>query len=309
MSKVAVDGGVADALPLAEPTITRGGPGFRMVIPGSSVKGVLRSHAERIARTVTGQTVPPGFLEQMKAIGLPGVGDLFGLAGDDSDTENRGRRGVLTINEVATTQPVKAKLWRSVCTAAAEPTAEDPATSENKSAQEMTKLANAVDTFNQNHPGLWLDVVMRNSIDRWTGGTALHRLFSTVETHADWDPIVVDIDLGRLRRINGNSPERIDAALALVLFVLIDASDGWLAIGYATTRGLGSFDVDRAAITFTGTVTVSDDDHAANLIKHGNLAEVLSDAALLEDIGQQWQKVLKVGAIEPTADDLTGAGL
>lgn len=305
MSKVAVEGGVADAEPLTEWERGDATDAVRLVIPGSSIKGVLRTHAERIARTLTGREVPSTFLQQMKAAGLPGVGDLFGLAADDNDSANVGRRGVLTVQEVCSTVGVNSAHWQSVREAAAEPLAGE--SHSNESTRNLSELAKAVDDFNSRYagdpadpPGIWLDVVMRNSIDRWTGGTAQGRLYSTVEPHATWEPIRIDVDVDRLRRLNRENPAGIDAALALLLFELIDACAGWLAIGYATTRGLGSFTVDAEEIRFTGDIAAAATDHAQALVEHETLAQLLTDTALLEAMSACWTSHLSAAIPTPT---------
>lgn len=75
--KSGVEGEGVDSLPLVG---TVGGGEVAAVLPGSSVKGALRSHAERIARTLQGPPppAPAGFLDQLA---VPVVEDLFGSAG------------------------------------------------------------------------------------------------------------------------------------------------------------------------------------------------------------------------------------
>ncbi|MFT4127490.1 MAG: RAMP superfamily CRISPR-associated protein [Gordonia sp. (in: high G+C Gram-positive bacteria)] len=289
MSKVELDGGVADARPL----VADHDNAVRMVIPGSSIKGVIRSHAERIARTAAGADAPAvPFLEQMKATGLAGIADLFGLASDDNDTESRGRRGAVTVHEVSTEVAVRAEKWRKVAIAATKTNVEA------SKDEDMQALAQAITSFNQsaNATGgdafLHLDVVMRNSIDRWTGGTADGRLFSTIEAHATWKPIVLDLDVTRLRVLNKKNPGIVDASLALLLFLLIDACAGWLAVGYATTRGLGSFTAAPSAVTFEASdITDRNTDHVTALVGK-NLGQILADEALLASLTEIWNEAV-----------------
>lgn len=305
MSKVELDGGVADSRPLTDAADSQ----VRMLIPGSSVKGVFRSHAERIARTAAGFDVPSAFAEQVKAGGVSAVGDLFGLAGDEQDEAQPGRRGVLTVHEVRSSVAVPAADWERICLAAESvgPTLpEDRHSTQRGAASQanMRALAREVDAFNDNHhaAGLWLDVVMRNSLDRWTGGAATGRLFSTVEAHARWDDIVLDLDVARLRRLARKNPQQIDAAIALLLFVVIDACEGWLALGHSTTRGLGAFTADPATVTFTAADSLdADDDNVSALLTHQTLAAILAEPILLEDLSRSWQAV--IAAAQATHDN------
>lgn len=280
MSKVELDGAAADAQPLVEPD----GSNARVVIPGSSVKGVLRSHAERIARTAAGidpGAIPEAFLDQMKADGLVGVDDLFGLASDESDDTERGRRGVVTVHEVRSAIAVPTSLWDKVRRAAG--------------SDDIRKLTDAVDNFNakSKDTSFWLDVVTRNAIDRWTGGTADGRLYTTIEPHSRWEDMVLDINVRRLRSLNASTADRVDAALVLLLFVLIDACAGWLALGYGTTRGLGSFTVDPEQVTFVATeIDESESDHVADLLAAGTLSALLSDKELMRNLTVAWQAAI-----------------
>jgi CRISPR/Cas system CSM-associated protein Csm3 (group 7 of RAMP superfamily) len=182
-----------------------------LLLPGSSVKGVLRSHAERIVRTVMAAGLPDDWLGQVNDPGLGPVTALFGTAGDhrarddtaaaDGGAARRGRRGALSVHDC-------------LGTAAAE------------------------------------RVVTHVAVDRWTGGAAENLLFSVQEpTAADWQPMRMTLDAGR-----AGSPGDQDGgqALALLLLVLRDLSDGWLALGFGGTRGRGSVRVSRVAFTGEG---------------------------------------------------------
>jgi hypothetical protein len=93
-------------------------------------------------------------------------------------------------------------------------------------------------------------VITHVAIDRWTGGAAENLLFSVQEpVSADWQPIRMSLDVGR-----AGSPADEDGgqALALLLLVLRDLADGWLALGFGGTRGRGSVRVSRVAFTGDG---------------------------------------------------------
>jgi len=182
----------------------------RLLLPGSSVKGVLRTHAERITRTILGHAeLPEDWLDQVSDPRLGPVGTLFGLARpkteeDEDVTEAstpEGRRGALSVHD---------------CHAS--------------SSTERT--------------------VTHVAIDRWTGGAAENLLFSVREPEtADWQPITLTLDTGRVSR---SSEAEASKALALLLLVLRDLADGWLALGFGGTRGRGAITVSQVSFTGSG---------------------------------------------------------
>jgi hypothetical protein len=86
------------------------------------------------------------------------------------------------------------------------------------------------------------------AVDRWTGGAAENMLFHVQEpAAANWDPIRMSLDTGRLNDFAGDLGGKV---LALFLLVLRDLADGWLSMGFGGTRGRGTISVSQ--ITFTG---------------------------------------------------------
>lgn len=232
-SAVEVPGGHPDSVPLVTADVEDAKSVVRLTLPGTSVKGVLRSRAEWIARTVTGRGVATGtpFLDQMCADDLPGVVDLFGSAAQSPGGRQRGRRGALRVHEVVSTTAIPTGTW-SAMVAAGE--------ADSGMAAAVEKLNDAV-----RDGGLWFDLVTRNAIDRWSGGTADGVLYTALEpygTRADsWRPMVLDLDVEGLG-------ERTSAAFALVLFVLSDLVRGEVPFGSGVTRGSGSVTVDSGSI-------------------------------------------------------------
>ncbi|MDR0959180.1 MAG: RAMP superfamily CRISPR-associated protein [Propionibacteriaceae bacterium] len=232
-----------------------GGMGRRLVIPGSSLKGTLRSRAEFIGRVVTEAEVPDRFLKQMReSTKLPGVLGLFGSAGDHTHDDG-GRKGALSVFDVATDAVIPETLWGKVVTAGRRGQKEEGDNTARN--EESTKFAKAVDDLNdwakKAKAGLWFDFVTRNSIDRWTGGVADGMLYSSLEPYATdkeaWRSIIVEIDFDRLRSAHNASDvdqaHNTDPKTALTLFALVlrDLVDGWVPLGFGTTRGLGSIEV------------------------------------------------------------------
>ena len=204
-----------DTVPLR--TVAPGKDGAaRLLLPGSSIKGVIRSHAERITRTLQNiDELPEQWLDQVNDRRLGVVRVLFGTAGDHSadresteerpaaedGTRDRGRRGALSVHDCLGT-----------------------ATAER--------------------------VVTHVAIDRWTGGAAENLLFSVQEpAEAVWDPIRMSLEVGRAGEPDGDDAAQ---ALALLLLVLRDLADGWLAFGFGGTRGRGSIKVSQIAFSGNG---------------------------------------------------------
>jgi CRISPR/Cas system CSM-associated protein Csm3 (group 7 of RAMP superfamily) len=199
-----------DTVPLRVTNFTQNGPA-RLLLPGASIKGVLRSHAERIMRTLLGIPPEPGkWLDQVNDDRLAPVGVLFGAAGDHSARTGRGnsgkpgRRGALSVNDCHGTVTA------------------DP-------------------------------VITHVAVDRWTGGAAENLLFSVQEpADANWEPIRLSLDT---RWASGGAAGADSGrAVALLLLVLRDLADGWLALGFGGTRGRGAIQVSRVMFSGPGLV-------------------------------------------------------
>ncbi len=87
MSRSGIDGMLVDMLPLVTST------GGRMVpvIPGSSIKGVLRSHAERIWRTIAGKDAPEIDGEDASENDREDAPEIDGEDASENDRENRSK--------------------------------------------------------------------------------------------------------------------------------------------------------------------------------------------------------------------------
>jgi CRISPR/Cas system CSM-associated protein Csm3 (group 7 of RAMP superfamily) len=150
----------ADAVPLLTPSAT--GTGLVPVLPGSSVRGVLRAAAEAVLRTVL-YLDPPA--EDSVSAGeftgwAPSFEPLFGSVE---------RAGALAVPDVgALVDPVDPAAWRHYLRTGT------PAAS-------------------------WQHERTHVALDRWTGGAADQRLFTVQETtDVRWAPIVLELDPVRL---------------------------------------------------------------------------------------------------------------
>lgn len=267
-----------------------------LVIPGTSIKGILRSHAERIVRTLTGADVtdsdPIEQLEQSAA--LPGIGELFGAAADLADGRS-GRRGLLSVGETTAALDIPVTTWRAVRAASAQ------AATRTGRDQRRRAFTDAVRTLNEAAApsGVWFDIAARTAIDRWTGSASDGLLFTALEPHAypdavAWSPIELDLDL---TRDPAHRAEVAEALLALILMLARDLAEGWIPIGFATTRGLGAIRADPAAITITvDTAPDQQVSEAITALHNRTLHDILATPALAEPLDRAWGVLTTSGA-------------
>lgn len=190
------------------------------VLPGSSIKGVLRSRAERIMSTVLGCETAPAAPE---AAYLP-IYWLFGAGRQDQlvDGQHLGRGALIFEDCVATAPHVSTEKW-----------------------EELVQVKQRGDT--DEHEPSW--TVLQNSaladwhvmthvaIDRWTGAAADGLLFADLEPRGvDWQEIGISIRGGLPA---GQTERHVLAGWALLALVLGEFAQGTLAFGHGTTRGLG----------------------------------------------------------------------
>ncbi|KAF0208380.1 MAG: hypothetical protein FD171_863 [Actinobacteria bacterium] len=201
--------------------------GVALVVPGSSVKGVLRANAERIVRTVMAsgaQKAEKG--DEFRAqIDVPLVSELFGATGEGAeDAEWMPGLGAVGIDDAYAHHRADAGDWAKIEAAATD-------------ADVLEGLRTA---------GLEKSTVAYHvAVDRWTGSAADRQLFTTVEPFAiEYEPLRISIDLDRL------SEDSAPAGLGLLLLALRDLARGSLPLGFGGNRGLGEIAVD--AIRFEG---------------------------------------------------------
>ncbi|WP_250282163.1 RAMP superfamily CRISPR-associated protein [Frankia sp. CiP1_Cm_nod2] len=314
MVRSAVDGLSIDALPLVSGI---GCDEVALVLPGSSIKGALRSHAERIERTARARDaahpldVPAGpqrsarFREQLDdlaavnalfgsagtAVGGDGYGDGSEDSSGDAGGDGRGTRatrgvGALGADDCYSEQAIPADLWRALngahVTGLSKPSDSGPTRSWDKArAQVPPKVRERLRE-------LGMDQADHVAIDRWTGGAADKRLYSTLEPHhVTWQDLLLTVDLRRLNRFDtapagsgdpagsgnqagtagesagsgtkrgndagsggqGNGGGLARPALALLLLVLRDLRAGRLRLGHGVNRGHGDIIVESVRIS------------------------------------------------------------
>jgi CRISPR/Cas system CSM-associated protein Csm3 (group 7 of RAMP superfamily) len=266
MVKSEQSGVTIDILPLMG---RKGRNELGFVLPGSSVKGAVRSQAERIIRTLmpSYQTVPEEFAKQ---IDLPLVRSLFGTSAAQKAVEENKKDqclpglSALSIEDCYSTQSCQPNAWREVVKM-------------SKDVQPTPVLAGVGmgDTQQAYHV----------AIDRWTGGAADKMLYTALEPFGiGWEPIIMRLDFERI-------PEsEHDAALALLLFLFRDMADRRIALGYGTNRGMGGMQLK--SVEFRGAGELSDlAQRVVNqVLPNGDLAHLGKD--LLISLTEAWTKWL-----------------
>jgi CRISPR/Cas system CSM-associated protein Csm3 (group 7 of RAMP superfamily) len=122
MVKAGFDGIAADMLPLVSGCDGQ----VSLVLPGSSVKGALRGQAERIVRTVRGETGPrwlgtDGKKKFLDAVKLPLINELFGAA-KQSEGESHLGLGALGIVDCYGQHRLAGGQWQAIQAATRRPT-------------------------------------------------------------------------------------------------------------------------------------------------------------------------------------------
>jgi CRISPR/Cas system CSM-associated protein Csm3 (group 7 of RAMP superfamily) len=227
MVKSGQDGVAVDILPL----VSRVGNETTFVLPGSAIKGALRSQAERILRTVLKQEQPPiGKLQvQLENSALALTQWLFGKSGTGNVSESvEFGRGALSVDDCYCTKRMKPSAWQAV-----EHSVDDRTQQNAGTLRGTLDAATLTDTQQAYHV----------AIDRWTGGAAEHMLYSALEPfNLTWEPIELTLNLNRIDEANR------PAAKALLILVLRDIAQGRIPLGYGVNRGYGSLEVESVSL-------------------------------------------------------------
>ena len=192
-----------------------------LLLPGTSIRGALRSMCSRIARTVLYADNPPS------------QGESFTQADSDSN------QVPIDIHEQLAKEP---RLVRYMF-----------GTTEYRGAVRVRDC-----TTKNTGPSI---KVTHNAIDRWTGGVVEGLLFNEVTyPHATWNDIVIEVDTARLlqnvKTDSGIGSLSLDdcvpfarASWCLLCIALAELSAGTLPLGGKTTRGLGQVEVTSLSVS------------------------------------------------------------
>ena len=271
-----VEGDVGDLVPLQ----TRGTRGWRALLPGSSIKGALRAHAERITRTLKREPLKRGdqgtsadrFLDQIaereveQSMGCPRADDEPTDRSDGGTwAPNKGAIAVLDCHHRVDCKR-EAVSWIPASDRRANASDEDPWGGYRRRT--------------------------RNAVDRWTGGAMDSALFCLLEppweTDAEgkgsmWEPIEIRVDLSRHR----HDAARLEV-LAMLWVLIGELARGAIPLGFATHRGQGDIEVLGIDI---------EDDQGANYLvkvdKQRLVAPVSDDfASLLRGWEAAWHRTV-----------------
>lgn len=234
--KSSLEGRLLDSLPRV---VAKGGDAA-LVIPGSSVKGVLRSEVERFLRSVRDLDVAPAEPHH-EQIRMPIVDTLFGYVdGSESDRVSSGFKATVRFSDlIGRLVTSKESLlswsqWSLVETAVMSDKSGNPDADRKKVVEVLRSVG--LDNWQPT------DHV---AIDRWTSGVTDSKLFSVLEPHGVmWDPLKIDIDVSRLKVV-GIDPL---VAVAAVLFAFQQLHSGAVGLGWGTHRGHGSVAVTAISI-------------------------------------------------------------
>lgn len=270
MVKAEADGIAVDMLPL----VSAVGDHLTFVLPGSSIKGALRSQAERIIRTL--QAVAPEsnqvFNDQLQAVPL--IQEVFGSAArlklepGANEKKQQGRLGALAIDDCYAQLAIQPEQWSQI----------EAATNEQELRQKLdaAQLQQTQQAFHV-------------AIDRWTGGAADGFLYSTLEPMGfTWEPIRLTLDLGWLSH-KAVDPSLAMAGTALLLLLLRDLAAGRIPLGYGVNRGMGAIQINRIQIQKCdlGKLDESLQPMEQQSLTAGQLSAL--PEAFLQTLNQHWQ--------------------
>jgi len=262
MVKAEADGIAVDILPL----VSANGSNLSFVIPGSSIKGSLRSQSERIMRTLLNkQTESTGdsrkdFSNQLEQVDL--IRHLFGTAAKIVNGEQVGNIGALSTDDCYASLDFSEQQWLAVT-----------------SAQNESGLRTSLDAANLNSTQQAFHV----AIDRWTGGAAEGFLYSNLEPiDVSWQPIRLTINCTRIKEKSDYLP-----AIALILLTLRDLSMGKIPLGYGTNRGMGAIGVTNIKLTGSGFDELLPNLSLPKELQNGDITGL--DQELLQHLTDAWQ--------------------
>ncbi|OLE96327.1 MAG: hypothetical protein AUG75_21840 [Cyanobacteria bacterium 13_1_20CM_4_61_6] len=265
MIKAGYDGIGVDMLPLTSGVDK---DHLALCLPGSSIKGAMRSHAERIIRTVLDyeavqarfKTYGRDFHSQLDDIPL--VEDLFGAKNKQDNTKGL---GALAIDDCYATETMNAKQWRDVevaVDAKKKENEQDKPDEVSYYQRELWKQLREIDEWkdefvSKNGDKLTSDEYKKDSkrfrinhhvaIDRWTGGASEGALYSVLApTKIKWEDMRLTLDFGRI------DDDAWLPALMLLLLVLRDVAENRLPFGFATNRGMGEIEVETICLKGLG---------------------------------------------------------
>lgn len=300
------------------PQTTGSGNKVRLVVPGSSIKGAMRSRAERIMRTLLAAGPCPEDLLGQASEPLAAIAVLFGLPprrkatrsgalGTDGESpagtapRHDGRMGAVMVNEPRS--PIVTD-WATIVDRLADVAPANPSSDERH--RERRRRRSAARRRLSSTALRFFDHV---AIDRWTGGADDGKLFATVapipHDGFPWEPITLRVDVARLAAGARPQDQQIVVLGALTLLVLLvrDLADGYLGIGHGVTRGYGEISADLTDMTI---VVGHEVGFGLGDLNGRTVEELLAGAPGLENIKKAmedaWAALLRLDQSEAPGD-------
>lgn len=248
-----------------------------LLLPASSIKGVLRSRAEWIVRTAAGVDAADG-----AAARVPLVDILFGSGGSSSSAA---RRGALLFRDCTADLGIDHSEWLEV-----EDIDRGASRGNDEGSARMERLglirSKLTEVFGRGTPRL----VPRafTAIDRWTGGVSGSRLYSVLEPGAiEWSPITIGLDHNLV------PDEKRAGCTALLLLLFNDLTSNEIAFGGRVTRGYGSIRATgwSSERFFAEIVDARSASEESNLLETP-LEVMAKDPSYVADLARAFQHVL-----------------
>lgn len=271
MVKAGYDGIGVDTLPLVS---ANGSGEVSLCLPGSSVKGVFRAHAERILRTFSENSVKgKDFHDQIK---IPIVEELFGSKKEKNGKANLGL-GALSIDDCFAELKMNSDDWQEVEGGEFPNDASYFDAGLHKALKKIDGEANHFATKN-------FQISHHTAVDRFTGAASDGALFSVLKPSPTitWEDLNLNVDFKRF-----SSEEYRLCALMLLLLVLRDFAQNRLPLGFNVNRGMG--EVDEKEIE----ITVKSNEFEIKWEKgQSGFTFTKGDKSKLEGVWQEWIKTI-----------------
>lgn len=233
-TKASTAGTIVDVIPRVEPSNGLAA----LILPATSIRGVLRSEAERIIRTLLSIHLSPD-ASHVDQVQVPLVDVMYGASPQTKDDEDTSAIssvdaaiGKACIGISSAYSPLcKWDKWENISVIATR----KKSNSENertKAEQDLVKATNGVPLEFSHHVAL----------DRWTGAAADKMLYTVLEpTSGQWSGLRLELDEKRLG-------DRYLPALALLVHTLQSLHSGAIGLGWGTYRGHGTVQITRIKI-------------------------------------------------------------
>jgi len=233
-TKASTAGTIVDVIPRAEPH----NGSAALILPATSIRGVLRSEAERIVRTLLSIQMSPeaSHIDQVR---VPLVDAMYGASPTTNDGTDQSAVstedatiGKASVSISAAFAPIcKWDQWQKVLEIATR----KKSNTENDRAKAEQELVTATS-------GLPLEFTHHVALDRWTGAAADKMLYTVLEpTSGQWSGLRLELDEKRLG-------DRYLPALALLMHTLQSLHSGDIGLGWGTYRGHGTIQITRISI-------------------------------------------------------------